>query len=352
MTLRSLVGGITIALLLAASDAAAQDVERRAVMIEVVPCGEATFDTLALVGHVRIELAGEGIADVRAAPVDGSRDEAMAWVRVRVPCTEERAYVVRVEDLVLQKVTERRVLLETLGDDGELRALALGIAELLRASWAELLVRESAPPDTLPVLEAWTVRAWARGAELSPPSGEREVAVVEPPEVPVAPPPRLRVNTMASVLVRAFPGASSAPLGGRLSLQLPVLDALLVRIDAEVVYGTSLDRLGRIELGLAGGGLSMAYAALWERAQLEIGARVGVDGAWATGTASDPGATGGSGAGVVVIATGTAALHVAVDDVLVLGGAPVGLETRVGAVPVGGAVGAVLAGWVGIGIAP
>jgi hypothetical protein len=330
--------------------ASAQAAPRGSVIVDVEACGEATFDVLALLGHVRIELAAEGIDDVRAVPSGPPPDDALAWVQVTTPCGAVTEYLVRVEDRVLRKTTERRLVLDAMGPDAALRALALGIAELLRASWAELLVSESPRPSVPPVLEAWTVRV-RESALLAHP-----VEVVEAPAIETPEPSSSEPVLLASGMVRAFVGTGAAPAGGRLSLSVPVLDALLLRFDAEVLYGTSIDPLGRIELGMAGGGLSVAYLANLDAISIDIGARIGAAGAWTAGTPSDPSVTARFGAGAVLLTSGVIAFRLRAGDVLVLeggveiGGAPIGLQALVDGVAVTGASGAFIAGWMGLGL--
>lgn len=90
---------------------------------------------------VGIELAVE--------PVDV---DTLGTTRVRASCTRD-ATLLEVDDGVTGKLTSRRIDLEGTARVARSRLLALAIAELVSASWAELRLRppSDAPPVFTPV---------------------------------------------------------------------------------------------------------------------------------------------------------------------------------------------------------
>jgi hypothetical protein len=199
---------------------------------------------------VRVEMRADGIAEVRAI----AETEAPALARIAVEPTDCEAepgvYRIAIDDVATRKRVERNVSLADVEDDARPRALALAIAELLRASWAELAYVE--PPPAIPRRIVETVRL------RDPPSEDaRELTV--PAEVPVEEPARETARFLidSGALVRAFPGARSALLGGRLAASIAIVPRLRLELGGEGGAGQSLDRLGRVDLWYAAGALAL-----------------------------------------------------------------------------------------------
>jgi hypothetical protein len=199
---------------------------------------------------VRVEMRADGIEEVRA--ITETETPALARIAVEpADCDgQPGAYHIAIDDVATRKRVERSVSLADVDADARPRALALAIAELLRASWAELAYVE--PPPAMPrrILETVRLR--------DPPSEDaRELTI--PAELPVEEPPRETPRFVLDMgaLVRAFPGARSALLGGRLAASIAIVPRLRLEVGGEGGAGQSLDRLGRIDLWYAAGALAL-----------------------------------------------------------------------------------------------
>lgn len=337
------------------------------VWLTVEPCPAATFDTLALLALLRVELASDGIVDVRPAPdVVDDIASSIAFLHVETPCTDGAPYVLRVDDLLTHKSVERQLLLEGLDAPTLLRALALALSELLHASWAELELVEL--PGEVPALaEALRVRISGlrearrladpevRGTDerdADPDGGEPASETREPTE------DAARTEVSAAFLVRAFPSGSIAPFGGALRIDAPLDELWEFAIDIEGLYGQSLDPHGTIEIALLGGGVGVGARIALHAITVRVGARLGADFGWASGRPVDGTVVASSALGFVLLIGVRAELAVRLDPTWSLrfgmegGVAPVGFVAQVGGIPVAGATGGALSAWGGVSIAP
>jgi hypothetical protein len=230
---------------------------------------------------VRVEMRADGIEEVRAI----SETEVPALARIAVEpadCdAQPGAYRIAIDDVATHKRVERSVSLADVDEDARPRALALAIAELLRASWAELAYVE--PPPAMPrrILETVRLR--------DPPSEDaRELTI--PEEVPVEEParetPRVLFDTGA--LVRVFPGARSALLGGRLAASIAIVPRLRLEVGGEGGAGQSLDRLGRVDLWYAAGALGLGVDVEMHPLLFVASVRTALGYGGASGDAYDP----------------------------------------------------------------
>lgn len=359
---------LLVAALLSAPLAAHAQVEETARPIEapetvalvLAPCAATELDTLAILDRLRVELTSDGVdavrligeAEVAAGPLGAL---GVAVLRVTsIPCESAVAtFEVRIDDLLTRKHVERTIDLGEVAPSARPRALALAIAELLRASWAELALVEE-PPAGVPaaILEAMRVRhAGLRDARaLANPSSAPE---------PSAPPARIPASAIAaSLLVRAFPGARTALIGGRVALDLAFSQAWLARLDLEAGGGSSLDPLGAIEIGAATLGVSVAFAASVGAVLFTIGPRLAGGAAWASGRPYDPSTLAGTGLGPLVYLGGVFEVDIAFADRFSFrfgveaDGVAVSYEARVASIPVAGLSGAGLGAWVGLALLP
>jgi hypothetical protein len=256
---------------------------------------------------VRVELAADGIGDV--GPITGET-EAPALARIAVePAGCEDApgvYRIAIDDVATRKRVERDVSMADLEDDARPRALALAIAELLRASWAELAYAE--PPAAIPrrVLEAVRLRVPVPedARELTIPPA---VSAADPPVAGPAGAPRYLVD--AGALVRSFPGARSALLGGRLAASIAIVPRLRLEVGGEGGAGQSLDRLGKVDLWYAGGALGLGLDVPFDPLVFVASVR-GVLGYGATsGAAYDPTTVAGEGGAAIVLVAASLAIY-------------------------------------------
>lgn len=284
---------------------------------------------------LRVELALDGVDDLVALTVDDAAPgEHVARIEILAPdCGADQRLEVRIDDVLTHKRVTRTLEVADIEAELRPRALALFVVELLRASWAELVL-PAGPRPTVPVPRAILAAVRARESE--------GTAVVSPP-------PPAAVGE-ASALVLAFPSASTALFGGSLGLVLALGDApLVLRVDAAAAAGETLDRLGRVELGVAGGGLGLALAGRFGPLALDAGPRLGIAVGWARGTASRSGASASAGETGVVTLGLAVALRLRLLEGLgarlaIEAGAPVlGLEATVDGVAVAGLHGAMIA---------
>lgn len=247
------------------------------VQVSVEQCG--ALDAVEVQRIVEVELA--------AAP---ATDEP---IRARLRCVEG-AVDTEVADPVTQKVLSRRVTLGRLPARGHPRALALAIAELISASWSELLL----------------VRQAARADEAEHQNASPQVAAQAIATLPaVAPRGTLRLEALG--VSRALPGDAALQWGAGLRFIWASESRLGLLVDAVVEHGQARRAMGTVTIDsvTAAAGPLLAFSPLgWLQLHLGAGARFGVgriigvpdDGALVagstlTGAWGGPFATGGLG---------------------------------------------------------
>ncbi|MFO0681240.1 MAG: hypothetical protein U0234_04275 [Sandaracinus sp.] len=283
---------------------------------------------------LRLELALDGVDDLVAVTADDTAPgEHVARIEIVAPdCGADQRLEVRIDDVLTHKRVTRALEVADIEAELRPRALALFVVELLRASWAELVL-PTGPRPTVPVPRAILAAVRARETESAPASD--------------APPPP--VAGEASALVLAFPSASTALVGGSLGIVLALGEApLVLRVDGGAAAGESLDRLGRVELGVAGGGVGLALAGRFGPLAVDVGPRLGVGVGWARGAPSRVGASASAGESAVVTLGLAVALRLRLFEGLgarlaIEAGVPVlGLEATVDGVAVAGVHGAMV----------
>lgn len=300
------VGAVALAALLATGAAAAQAprVPPR-VRVEPPACTEGPFDTAAWLGLVRNELETDGVQQVEVAPAPAGAEAALAIIRVEVsPCAADAAEVtVSIDDLVTRKSVRRAVALDDVPPAGRARALALAVAELLRASWAELALPDAPLPE---VRVAPAVRR-AVLARLRPESP------VRPPAPPAVVPPAPRWWAGGTFDARIFPGQSGALLGGRAVVTWDPLPSfpLRLRFDAGGATGTAFARRGDVELRMATAAVGVSLAGGGDRVDVAVGPRIEAGWAWIEGIPASPADIGRTADSAVAFASLTASVRVA-----------------------------------------
>jgi len=229
-------------------------------------------------GILTAELRADGVERVTlgSAAAEQSQPPSLAVIAIKaLTCDpQQRDIVVRIEDAATRKRVERRVQLADVAELSRPRALALAVAELLRACWLELAMPE-APPPQVPVppvvrraVESRVV-AMAPPQPSAPPSGDRDVSV--------------------TLAWDAFPTAHASLLGGQVAVALPVLGKdWRVRVDSGAVFGTAHDVLGDVAIGQARMGVAFLYSSPAEATvSVAVGPRVDAGIAWAEGNPAD-----------------------------------------------------------------
>jgi hypothetical protein len=232
--------GVLLAL---ASSASAQPVPA-SVGIVRAECEPPLVDGARLLDHLRIELGADGVETVE----DGASPGLLAILRL--DGCDPAALVATAEDPLTRKTVQRPISLAEVSERARPRTLALLLAELLRASWAELAL--AAEPAT-------EVPAAVRAA-----LGRRVEAAARVLAVPPATPePRRRLAIDLAPEVRLLTDPVAIGWGARSDVAIAIgQSALQLGAGAGFRYaGTSVD-LGTIDVFEAAlrGGLGIEIA--------------------------------------------------------------------------------------------
>jgi hypothetical protein len=320
-----------------------------AVRVSLRECsGVAPLDSDAFLAILTAELRADGVDQVLVGLKTTARDEAggLAWIDLTAASCEPSApeIDVSIEDAATNKRVARRIALGDVAAPARARALALAVAELLRASWLELSVPD-APPSQIavpPAVREAVVRRVAAAVPTTMPSAAASGAE------------SLRVERRTGISVagawRAFPSTYTAMYGGRAGVSFPFLTrSLLLRLDGGALFGAARDVLGDVTIGLAGAGGAVLFASPRDATlAIAAGPRVEAGLAWASGSSAVVTTSSSTGSGFVASASllTTVSLRVAVAWRLVFeleGGAVVSpFEARADVRRVSGIEGAML----------
>ncbi len=309
--------------------------------------GTAPLDADALLGILTAELRGDGVDRVLVGVGTAGQDESRALASIELTsasCDSSVSEIdVAIEDAATNKRVSRRIALGDVTWLARARALALAVAELLRASWLELTVPDAPAPDA-PVAPA-VREAVVRRLAAAIPAGSAASAVGEESR-------RLPPSTGASLVGvwRAYPSTDTPIYGGRASVAVPFLtDSLLLRFDGGVAFGAARDVLGDVTTGLAGAGGAVLFTSPRDATlAIAVGPRLEAGLAWASGSSVAATASSSSGSGFVASASllGIVSLRIAATWRLVFelegGGVISPFEARAEARRVSGVEGAML----------
>ena len=285
---------VTGAVGLGAGDARAQAPTPATVLLVPPSCATAVpFAGDAFVSILTTELRADGVERLTVGGAASGDGASLAVIVLRAePCdATARDVEVTIEDHATSKKVERRVQLGDASEAARPRALALAVAELLRATWLELATID-APPPQVPVPEP--VRAAiGRTAVRSLPST---------PDLRASSPPPPERDVSIAVAGRFYPAASAALVGGRAAGAMPLAFApsVAARIDFGALVGSANDPLGDINLGLATIGLALLVTS--PRAapvSIAVGPRVELGIGWASGNPVDQATSSYAGSGLV-----------------------------------------------------
>ena len=319
---------------LLASHVAAQDAPRAPAEVRVVPpaCVLSSIDVGEAVRLLQIELVGDavGTVGVVSGPADEPEEEGsgrIAVITFRVePCRADATTIdVVIDDAVTRKRVQRMVDIGGVATSVRPRALALGVAELLRASWAEL-ARADAPEPAVALSE--DVRRWittqagaapagSAAPERAPDSPVSLAAPVERPPLPSVAHPTATWMAGLTATLCAFPADGSALIGAHahVSLSLDPDGPFRLRFDVGYAQGRVRVALGDVSARLLTGSLSLDVSSAGSAPlAVELGPRLSVGAGWLSGTPTDPTDAGTGGPGVVVFLTGHSALSAVVQD--------------------------------------
>lgn len=327
---RSAWGWAALALVAPASEAA--EGKPAQVAITMPSCPVLPFERGALLELLAIELRTDGVERVSEADAP-----ATAMLHIEQPSCEAERVLLVLEDRTTGKTVGRGVDLGSVETASRTRFLALSGAELLRASWLELLVLRPLAQDTLSV----AVRA-------------RVSTFVTPRPVEQSRAPALdRSAFFAGAVVRGYPSTQGGLIGGVLGGEV-WLERTLLRLDLQAHRGEAFDPAGDVALtqGLVGVAwlLATAPGSVWVAGgpRLELG--VG----WGSGSSDLPDVKSSSGSHAVVSASAQTLLRGALSErwdlfaTLEAGMTFVGLTARADGRKVGGIYGPFVATSMGV----
>ena len=179
---------------------------------------------MASIGLALVGCDGGGTGDGGSTATFPARDAADARVILDVPCDGEAA---RVHATLVHAASGRSASEDVpLGATDRVRVLALGLSELVRARWPQI-VQTPPPPPPAPSVDVEALRADLM-AEVREQVSARVDGAVEaalPPAEPPPPPPGTFVDL--ALAVSGYPAASNATGELRVGVSLPVAELRL-----------------------------------------------------------------------------------------------------------------------------
>jgi hypothetical protein len=270
---------VIVAIATAAASAAAAEPEvvaaPAAVRVVGPECAEPPLSIAGFVEALRVELAGQGPRCCLTGADAATADAELLVALTVEPCDPNAGSIaVSVSDPRHPPPVERHVSLADLPAAARPRALALAVAELLRAA-------DQPPPP-------------------------------EPPPPPPPPPPAPespRLSAGADALVRAYPMRGTVLLGAQLSLGMAgarwhtalALDGALGQPEVD---------FGAVRVRMLGGMATAGPRFAVGRAAIDVGAAVSGGWAWVRGEPSVAGVTAGAGDGFVAAVGARVAVQV------------------------------------------
>lgn len=276
----------------AAPPARAEPASRPAwVLFRKSECAPLAVEEESFVRLLGIELKSEGVTEIRVVDAAGAAGERreVASLSLEGACAEDAVTVV-IDDAATDKSVRRIVDFDGVPASARARVLSLATAELLRASWLELVLPDAPKPRT--PLPAAAREAITRRVSIA-------LAAVTPP------PPRSTARApwllAAEADARYFTTDRIGMFGGRLLAEVGLGSSRLVslRLDAGILHGTGEDPLGHIDIWLATGAASLTVSRSDAAYRVEIGPRIEMGWAHARGTSVDSSAQGQAGSALI-----------------------------------------------------
>lgn len=270
----------------------------------------------ALLELLRTELRDDGVQRVDSGRVEpGAESGPQAYLRLTLPCEPDAPTVtLRVEDATSLKAVERTMDFDDLPASARPRAIALGLAELLRAAWPWLVMLEP-PLVSVP-------RAGADTLADPPLPGDSAVAASTPPlgsqgppgEAPPPDPQKLLASLSPAVPRKREEHASSLHVSGK-ALRFLELGNLAWggqargesgrwSVGAQWLAGSASTSQGDVALRLVAGTLGLTALELSsEHFDLRTGPRLTAGRASVSGTPRGAQSSGAQGAAPYLAAT-------------------------------------------------
>jgi hypothetical protein len=263
-------------------------VVRRVVVVLPACAEQGPFDGPGVVRQLGTELVEDGIDRVEAIE---SADESPALARVSfdlASCAADVTQVmVIVDDLATRKNVRRSVDVSDVRGAVRTRALALAIAELLRASFSELAMSDAPPPAVgVPsvVRDAMRTRLRGRVGDTTP----RPVAPVAPiaPVARVAPVPEpVFAHRVGAAIDARSAAIGPIAVGARFTYELTAVrwtrSTLSLRLDIGGAVATMSDPFGAVWLPIVTGGAGALFETrVGESLEAGIGGRIEGGAVW------------------------------------------------------------------------
>jgi hypothetical protein len=293
------------------------------VAVYAPPCIGRPFDRSTLGELLRVELRALGVTNVfvdspeaATTPLTG----APLAIVVVSPATCEpnaREVTIRVVDRTIPKSLERRMAISDIDVSERPRTLAIGIAELLAASFAELELAGApkglgVPPEVRAAIVARLAPAADAAARAAVRNVDSRFETRERQERDDRAKREAREQASsfdAGALARAFPARGTALLGGIVQARFRPSSTLVFHIGADLAGGDTDVPVGTVAMGAVLGRAGIGITTLGP-VELEIGPAVEAGYGWAKGSSNDPNTQGQSYHNALVLALAAATLRV------------------------------------------
>jgi hypothetical protein len=229
--------GLVLAGLLAPAAALASEGPSR-VAVVLPSCAPLPFEKASLIELLSIELRADGVEHVEEADT-----QSTAVIRVELPACDAARVVLVLEDRATGKTVGRGVELGAIEPAARPRFLALSAAELLRASWLELLVLRPSAQDSI----SRAVRA--RVSAYLPPRAPLPDPAASAPAAPrpAAPPEPPSWSLSLGAATRGYPSVLGGLFGGVIGARWAHPNQLLL-VDAHALHGDTSLAIGSIAM--------------------------------------------------------------------------------------------------------
>jgi len=239
----------------------------RDVRVRESSCNEVPWTSAGWMDLLRAELAGDGVT-VRAASEATVTDAPTVSVDpVRCGGNATSATLTFSAGKVW---STREIRLDDADPIARPRALAIAMADMVRSALSNV-----AADGESRSLGALDVRIHIEAPRPALPTARR-----------LDEPPSARTAIFAAVETRTFPEGSTALLGGRAGLLVPLLDSVALAADAGLLGGSAHDPLGDIDATVVTAGAAILGTGRAGSVMLGVGPRVEVGVAWLDGHAA------------------------------------------------------------------
>lgn len=237
---------------------------------------------------------GNDHGDDAARSHDAVSSNHAALASIAFVCGDARAPLavrVEIDDHVTRKRLTRDFDLSSLPERSRARALALGAAELLRASWAELAL-PTVPTADVPVPPDLrrAIRVVPRSALDAPRASQLAEPVSVPRPTPQSPPAASppRAHARVGAEVRAHASGNAALAGGFLHVDAALSPRVALRVGGAALHARATHPLGEVALLELAGRVGVFVGA--RLGPLRLGIAPGLELGWgrATGSTSRP----------------------------------------------------------------